>query len=214
MTVDRPIGNASSKREAEKIRRLVERALDNVGDPEMPAVSLSELGMVHEIRIVEADRSFRVEIDLLPTFVGCPALELMRREVERTVRPIPGVVQVEVRFVSHPRWTTDRIRPSARPKLEAYGIAPPPCLTVRSPAPAPDEAPPPNGAPAPAEATVAVGASVEWNPRCPYCGSEDTILENPFGPTSCRSIFYCRSCLNPFEAMKPLGVPVVLQRRP
>lgn len=181
------VSQTNDRAQVEEIRERVKRALSTVGDPEMPAVSLIELGMLHEIRVhVERTGAYRIEVDLIPTYVGCPALALMRRDVETAVKEVPGVSAVDVRFVHEPKWSTDRILSSARAKLEAYGIAPPPCLRMNH--------------------------SSEWRPRCPYCGSSDTLMENAFGPTSCRSIFYCRTCRNPFEAIKPIGRPISLPR--
>lgn len=154
-------------------RRQVLEALDRVPDPEIPAVSIIDLGIVHETNI-DGDR---VEVVCLPTFVGCPALETIREDIQRAIFAIGG--QPEVRFVHDPVWTTDRITEDGRRKLEEYGLAPPgrntssmTPLTLLSPG------------------------------RCPYCGSRDTVLESPFGPTLCRATSYCRTCRNPFEKFK------------
>jgi ring-1,2-phenylacetyl-CoA epoxidase subunit PaaD len=154
-------------------------ALSEVPDPEIPAVSIVELGMVGEVEVGE--RGVRVE--LLPTFVGCPALEIIRSEVERRLGQLGRPVQVDVSFATP--WTSDRISREGRDKLRASGFAPPPHLREGRGLPVLD---------APAPGTV----------ECPYCGSARTTLENVFGPTQCRSIRHCSDCRQPFESFKPI----------
>lgn len=150
-------------------------ALQDVKDPEIPPVSVVEMGMVSRVALDGG----KVLVEATPTFVGCPALEIIRKAIVDRVRAEAGVEAVEVRFVFDPPWTTDRITPAGREKLKSFGIAPPPAY---------------NGG----------LLDLEVAPRCPFCGSADTHLENVFGPTACRSIFYCDACRNPFEAMKPV----------
>jgi ring-1,2-phenylacetyl-CoA epoxidase subunit PaaD len=156
--------------------RKVLAALDEVGDPEIPAVSIVELGMVEGVD-VEPDL---IRVELLPTFVGCPALEIIRDAVSERLAQFGRPVAVEISFASP--WTTDRISPAGRDKLRRSGFAPPPHLGS-------DRALPMLG-----EAQV----------RCPYCDSARTTLENVFGPTQCRSIRHCADCRQPFEAFKPI----------
>lgn len=143
--------------------------LDGVKDPEIPAVSVVEMGMVHKVT-VEQDK---VTVTMLPTFVGCPALEMIREEVAAVLQAAFKVAEVSVVFQYDPPWETSRMSEAGRKKLKQMGIAPPP------------EKP---------------GEAV----NCPYCNSPYTDLDNLFGPTACRSLLYCRSCRNPFEAFKPL----------
>jgi ring-1,2-phenylacetyl-CoA epoxidase subunit PaaD len=157
-------------------------ALADVPDPEIPAVSIVELGMVGRID-VDAE-SIRVE--LLPTFVGCPALELIRDSVVERLGGFGLPVEVEVSFATP--WSTDRISPTGREKLRRSGFAPPPHLAAGRSLPVLDL-----GSAATRE-TDAVA--------CPYCGSPNTTLENVFGPTQCRSIRHCPDCRQPFEAFK------------
>lgn len=152
-------------------------ALDEVKDPEIPTVSVVELGIVHDVR-VDGDT---VTVLATPTYVGCPALGVISRAIAQRVAALPGVGAVRVDFVLDPPWTTERISAAGREKLRAFGIAPPPPLITPQPL-----------------------AGLEAVPRCPFCGSGDTHLENVFGPTACRSIFYCDACKNPFEAVKPV----------
>jgi ring-1,2-phenylacetyl-CoA epoxidase subunit PaaD len=156
--------------------RTVMAALDEIADPEIPAVSIVELGMV---RVVDVGAG-RLRVELLPTFVGCPALEVIRAAVEERLAAFGRPVEVETTFAEP--WTSDRISPAGREKLRQSGFAPPPQL-------ASDRALPMLG-----EAPV----------RCPYCGSSRTTLENVFGPTQCRSIWHCAACRQPFEAFKPV----------
>jgi len=182
-------------------RAMVLAALGDVPDPEIPAVSIVELGMVGDIEV--DDRGIRVE--LLPTFVGCPALEVIRDSVERRLGELGSPVQVDVSFATP--WTSDRISRDGREKLRRSGFAPPPhlrALTGRSlpvlagmtSPPRPIEA----GPEAPSPALLATTDVVE----CPYCGSTRTTLENLFGPTQCRSIRHCPDCRQPFESFKPI----------
>lgn len=158
--------------------RVVMAALDEVADPEIPTVSIVELGMIGGIDIDAGG----IAVELLPTFVGCPALEVIRDAVTERLAAFGRPVRVDVSFATP--WSTDRISPAGRAKLRGSGFAPPP-------AGRPGRGLPMLGADA---APVA----------CPYCGSERTTLENVFGPTQCRSIRHCAACRQPFEAFKPI----------
>ncbi len=166
-------------------------ALAEVPDPEIPAVSVVELGMVGS---VEADEQ-RVRVELLPTFVGCPALEVIRRTVADRLAGLAPSVEVEVSFAVP--WTSDRITAEGRRKLRASGFAPP------GPAEQATAPPGPAGQGRAAERRPLL-PTISMRPaaRCPYCGSPDTTLENPFGPTLCRAIFWCNCCRQPFEQFK------------
>jgi len=152
-------------------------ALAEIPDPEIPVISLVDLGVIRDVA-VEGDR---VRVDLTPTFLGCPALEAMRRQLETKVEELGG--DPEVRVVVDDAWSTDRISPEGREKLRAAGFAPPP--------------------PRAAGATTLVQLQSKAF-RCPYCGSTETRLENIFGPTPCRSIRWCESCRQPFEQFKTI----------
>ena len=146
-------------------------ALDEVADPEIPVVSLVDLGV---IRSVDVSRG-HVQVELTPTFLGCPALEAMVRAIEGKVGELGADADVEV--VNDDSWSTDKITPAAREKLRAAGFAPP------------------------APRLVQLQSNIH---RCPYCGSTETKLENLFGPTPCRSLRYCTSCRQPFEQFKTI----------
>lgn len=161
-------------------------ALADVKDPEIPPVSVVDMGLVTRVAVSGG----QVTVELTPTFVGCPALGIIRQNViDRLVRE-EGVTGVDVRFVFDPPWTSERITPLGRERLRSFGIAPP----VR-------ERP---GCCGPAGAGVPGSSllSLAEVPPCPFCGSADTHMENLFGPTACRAIYYCDACRQPFEGMK------------
>jgi ring-1,2-phenylacetyl-CoA epoxidase subunit PaaD len=159
-------------------REAVWEALAEVPDPEIPVVSVVDLGLVHT---VELDGEL-LRVELLPTFVGCPALELIRRSVADRLAGMAPEVEVEMTFAVP--WTSDRITPDGRRKLRQSGFAPP------GPAGAGDARP--------------LFATIPMRPTatCPWCGSADTALENLFGPTLCRTMFWCNRCRQPFEQFK------------
>lgn len=154
----------------------VRAALAEVADPEIPAISIVDLGIVERVEV----RGDRIAVELLPTFVGCPALEVIRSSVEERLASFGR--PVDVSFGYRVPWTSDRITPAGREKLRGSGFAPP--------MPANDAGP----------TLISLGDAVP----CPYCGSRRTILENAFGPTQCRSIRYCTSCRQPFEEFKSI----------
>jgi ring-1,2-phenylacetyl-CoA epoxidase subunit PaaD len=163
-----------------EVENRVWEALAQVHDPEIPPCSITDLGIVARVQATKD----AVEVDLLPTFAGCPALDVIREDAEAAVQAAAPDFEAKVRFVYSPPWTSDRITPEGRAALKGYGITPP-----RSGAPA----------------FVALASlhRVEGTVSCPYCGSEETVLESAFGPTLCRSTHFCRSCRNPFEGFKP-----------
>lgn len=108
----------------------VRGVLDGVMDPEIPACSITDLGMVHDVRVT----GDTVEVRLLPTFVGCPATDMIRRDVEKALKPVAGDRAVRITFVWDPPWTTDRITPAGREALKGFGIAPP-LLQIAVPCP-------------------------------------------------------------------------------
>ena len=152
-------------------------ALLDVMDPEIPHLSIVDLGIVHEVEV----RENGIDVALMPTFVGCPALEVMKESVlERLSELAPGM-PVNVRYTLDVPWTTDRISERGRQVLKSSGFAPPP--TGKMPG---------------------RGNLIQLMPvaECPYCGSRKTTMDNAFGPTLCRAIYYCRDCRQPFEQFK------------
>ena len=152
-------------------------ALAEIPDPEIPVISLVELGV---IRGVEVEHG-RVRVDFTPTFLGCPALEVMRDAIAERIRALGA--EPEINVCLDDSWSTDRITPEGRKKLRESGFAPP----------APRQA----GAPQ----LVQLQSKAF---KCPYCGSTETRLENIFGPTPCRSLRYCSNCRQPFEQFKTI----------
>ena len=137
--------------------------LARVHDPEIPTVSIVDLGLVHDVRVTRD----HITVELLPTFVGCPALDVIRSTVADALAVLGRPIDVEFTFAVP--WTTERLTPRGRDGLKAAGIAPP------------------------------AGAG---NVRCPYCDSGQVAMDSAFGPTLCRSLFYCRDCRQPFEQFK------------
>jgi ring-1,2-phenylacetyl-CoA epoxidase subunit PaaD len=153
-------------------------ALANVPDPEIPAVSVVDMGMVHEVR-VEDDS---VHVTMMPTFTGCPAIDIIKSDVHSAVAAVDGVREAHVDTTFEPPWTTERITPDGREKLRSFGLAPP-----ESTGP-----------------VLIADIGLPKSAKCPFCGSTDTENDNAFGPTPCRALYYCRNCRNPFEQFKPV----------
>jgi ring-1,2-phenylacetyl-CoA epoxidase subunit PaaD len=154
----------------------VRAALAEVADPEIPVVSVVDLGMVEGVEVAPA----AIRVELLPTFVGCPAIELIRAAVEERLSTFGRPVQVEMTY--RVPWTSDRITDAGRERLRRSGFAPPQAGDAALPV------------------LVQLGTPVP----CPHCGSRRTVLENAFGPTQCRAIHHCTACRQPFEAFKPV----------
>jgi ring-1,2-phenylacetyl-CoA epoxidase subunit PaaD len=152
--------------------------LQGVPDPEVPVISVVELGVVRDVQ-VDGDC---MTVIMTPTYSGCPAMREMEADVKAALLA-RGVPQVEVRTVLTPAWTTDWIGPEAREKLRRYGIAPPGRAE-------------PQGFVTLTRARPAV--------PCPFCGSADTQLQSEFGSTACKAIHTCRACGSPFDEFKAL----------
>ena len=155
------------------------QALEEVKDPEIPVVSVVGMGIVREVSLEHN----QVRVRFTPTFSGCPALEVMRRDIRERLEQLgfaPEAIAVETML--SPPWSSDWIRDDAREALWRYGIAPPEksggsgLMQLESPPPA-----------------------------CPRCGSLQASLKNSFGPTLCKAIYVCQACLEPFEAFKQVG---------
>ena len=151
-------------------------ALGEIPDPEIPVISIVDLGVVKNVAVADGT----VSIDFTPTFLGCPALDAMRLAMEATIAELGATPDIRVRLDDS--WSTDDITAEGREKLRAAGFAPP--------------------TPRPAEPVELV--QLQRGHRCPYCGSMSTKLENLFGPTPCRSVRYCNACRQPFEQFKTI----------
>lgn len=152
--------------------------LSTVMDPEIPVISVVELGIVRDA-VIEGDD---VTVTVTPTYSGCPAM----REIEDDIRSAllsAGAGTVSIRTTFAPAWTTDWIGPDARRKLRDYGIAPP----------------------GRAESSGLITLTRRQSAvECPYCGSHDTRLQSEFGSTACKAIHVCNSCRQPFDEFKPI----------
>jgi ring-1,2-phenylacetyl-CoA epoxidase subunit PaaD len=150
--------------------------LAGIADPEIPAISLVDLGVIGSVDV----DPYRVRVELLPTFIGCPAIGVMQERITDALTALALAPRVEVEVTFDPPWTSERITPHGRERLRLSGFAPPVLAAVGDLD----------------ELTVLKIA------ECPYCGSRNTTMENPFGPTLCRSIFHCADCRQPFEQFK------------
>ena len=149
--------------------------LEEVKDPEIPVLSLVDLGVITDIQLSESG----VKIEMTPTFVGCPALDMMKTEIHGVLAK-RGIKNISIDVTFRKAWTSDMISEKGRMALKKFGLAPPPSREVF------------------AELEVLDYAI------CPRCDGNDTELKNPFGPTLCRSIHYCNTCKEAFEQFKPL----------
>ncbi|KKD09692.1 1,2-phenylacetyl-CoA epoxidase subunit PaaD [Streptomyces sp. WM6386] len=158
----------------------------SVPDPELPVLTLRELGVVRAVHVRGEDTA---EVELTPTYTGCPAIEAMSVDIERALHA-HGVREVTVRTVLAPAWSTDDISAEGRRKLREFGIAPP--RTQRAAGPV----------------TVSLSSTRTLDTidpvRCPHCGSADTELLSRFSSTACKSLRRCLDCREPFDHFKEL----------
>jgi ring-1,2-phenylacetyl-CoA epoxidase subunit PaaD len=159
-------------------RDEVYEVLRTVMDPEVPVISVVELGIVRDVEVA----GDAVVITITPTYSGCPAMHEIEADI-RSALVARGAGDVSVKLVLSPAWTTDWIGPEAREKLRAYGIAPP-------------------GRAEP-QGLITLTRARQPVP-CPFCGSSDTRLQSEFGSTACKAIHVCNSCRQPFDEFKAL----------
>jgi ring-1,2-phenylacetyl-CoA epoxidase subunit PaaD len=155
-------------------------ALDQLCDPEIPVVSLREMGILRDVHVSGTG----VEVVITPTYSGCPAMEQIHDDIANTLQRLG--VQGRVTTQLAPAWTTDWMSDIAKAKLKAYGIAPPKCLSPES------------------------THTIRFAPRlqdeaidCPHCGSGNTTITSAFGSTACKALCKCLSCQEPFDYFKP-----------
>lgn len=153
----------------------VRAVVAEVPDPEIPVLTIDDLGVLRDVRV---GPDGHVVVDITPTYSGCPAMDAIRDDVLGRLRD-HGHADAEVRLVLAPAWTTDWMSEDGRRKLAAYGVAPP---HVRGTGPVP----------------------LSLSVQCPRCGSTDTRETSRFGSTACKSLWTCRSCLEPFDHFKAL----------
>jgi ring-1,2-phenylacetyl-CoA epoxidase subunit PaaD len=150
--------------------------LEDVKDPEIPVLSLVDLGVIREV-VVHDDS---VSIEMTPTFVGCPAMDFMKREVIEKLQSV-GIKNVDVSITFREAWSSDRISEKGKAALKKFGLAPP------------------------MPSHLFTDIEVLEHVPCPRCNGSNTELKNPFGPTLCRSIHYCHTCREAFEQFKPIA---------
>lgn len=167
--------------------------LRTIDDPEMP-ISIVDLGLVVDVRVTGAQPRSTVEVDLTPTFLGCPALDLIAGQIKQKVGAA-GPCEVRVNWLRTPAWSVDRISDAGRERLRRFGVSTP----VRGSAASGSA----SGAPA-AFTMLTISGKIAAAPSCPYCGEGNAQLESPFGPTRCRMIYYCPDCRNSFEHLKAI----------
>ena len=152
------------------------QALEDVKDPELPMISVVEMGIVRDVILEDT----AVTIKMTPTFSGCPALDVMRNDIQAKLNEM-GYDNATVETILNPPWSSDWIADSAREKLRNLGIAPPQKH----------------------EGNVTAVAFLDVA-ECPRCGSKNSTLKNAFGPTLCKSVWYCHDCQDAFEQFKVL----------
>ena len=153
----------------------VYRWLEEVKDPEIPVLSLVDLGVITHV-VVDGEK---IDIEMTPTFVGCPALDVMKEDIIGVLR-VHGAKDVNVKISYRDPWTSDKISEKGRAALKKFGLAPPPSSLI-------------------------IGdIEVLEHAVCPQCNGTNTEIKNLFGPTLCRSIHYCYDCREAFEQFKPL----------
>lgn len=162
-------------------REAVYALLESVKDPEIPVISVVELGIVRDVEVGEDGSGVRVVIT--PTYSGCPAMREMEADIREALVQA-GFTTVDVEVVLSPAWTTEWMCSGAREKLRNFGIAPP------GPVTGDDE-------------LISLTRSRK-SVSCPYCGSENTELKSSFGSTACKAIHVCNACHQPFDEFKPI----------
>jgi ring-1,2-phenylacetyl-CoA epoxidase subunit PaaD len=179
VSADSTIPATSRAADPTALETELRRLAGEVPDPELPMISLAELGVLRGVRVTGPGR---VQVELTPTWTACPALDTMATDVTEVLKAA-GMTEVAVRTVLSPAWSTDEISPEGRRKLAEAGVAPPRPQTLGDPRPS---------------GPVAVDLAI----HCPHCGSTDTRLLSRFSSTACKSLRRCESCREPFDHFK------------
>lgn len=162
---------------AEITRDMVYSWLSGVTDPEVPVLTILDLGIVRDVKL-SGDGNINAEVIITPTYSGCPAMDVIGINIRMALLS-RGIKHVTISQQLSPAWTTDWMTPEGKRKLNEYGIAPPVRRSVDP-----------------------LALFEEDNVECPRCGSVDTSLVSQFGPTSCKALYKCNSCFEPFEHFK------------
>ena len=149
--------------------------LEEVMDPEIPVLSLVDLGVITGVEI----SGDHVKVNMTPTFAGCPAMDYMKKDVERVLEE-HDIENYEVNISFETQWNSNMVTEKGRAALKNFGLAPPP------------------------KHNLIVDLDIISNANCPYCDSDNTDMKTPFGPTLCRSMHYCNNCKQAFEQFKPI----------
>lgn len=149
--------------------------LGKITDPEIPVLTLVEMQVIRSVAVSEDG----VKVVISPTFVGCPAMEHMKGEIQSVLAAL-GCENVSIETTFTPPWSTDMLEPEVKEKLRAFGIAPPP------------------------KNEGELVAVLQLPVACPFCNSTHTHLDSPFGATLCKQIYYCDNCRQSFERFKPI----------
>ena len=157
-------------------KNQIVEALETVMDPEIPTISIWDLGIVTDIQIFN---NSDIKVTLTPTFSGCPALKVMEDLVKEKMSSLGINAEVETTYETN--WSTERITEKGRLALLKHGLAPPPHLK-----------------------DGLIELDILSDVACPYCNSRNTSMNTPFGPTLCRSLHYCHNCKQAFEQFKPV----------
>jgi ring-1,2-phenylacetyl-CoA epoxidase subunit PaaD len=164
--------------EREKITFKVWNVLGKINDPEIPVISVVDLGMINDVVAEEVDS---VIIKMTPTFAGCPAIKYLQMQIAEEIRAsIPELKNVKVEIDFSESWTSDRITEKGLKALKEFGLA------------------------TPGKAKACISADLFKNVQCPFCSSTNTTFKSPFGGTLCRAVHYCNNCKQAFEQFKPI----------
>ena len=158
----------------------VHAALDQLCDPEIPVVSLREMGILRDVYMSDTG----VEVVITPTYSGCPAMEQIHDDILQSLQQLG--VQGQVKTQLAPAWTTDWMSDSAKEKLRAYGIAPPNCQSTST-----------------SQVVRFTRRLQDDVVACPLCGSTNTTITSAFGSTACKALCKCLNCQEPFDYFKP-----------
>lgn len=167
----------SSLKNIDSLKKEILLALENVKDPEIPVISVVDLGLIQKVEVKE---DCSVKIFMTPTFTACPAISYMKDEIRKSVEKIEGVKNIEVLIDFSVQWNSNMITEKGKQQLKDFGLAPPPNHTGN------------------------IDIKMLSEVSCPFCNSTNTVLKSPFGGTLCRSIHYCNNCRQGFEQFKPL----------
>ncbi|MDP2386214.1 MAG: 1,2-phenylacetyl-CoA epoxidase subunit PaaD [Bacteroidota bacterium] len=149
--------------------------LHEIPDPEIPVIDIVELGVIRGISV----EGNKVEVTITPTYSGCPAMKQMEDDIESTLKKY-GYAEIKINTIFNPPWTTDWITDHAKEKLRVYGIVPPEHSTI--------------------DKSWLTGKTKSL--ACPRCKSKNTVLVSQFGSTSCKALYKCLDCLEPFDYLK------------